>query len=131
MSKIIPEFYKKEFWDKIKGDQIDSQEIAGELFDTAVNQGLKKSSIYFQKALNYSNRIGKLFPNIVADGDIGQKTMAAFNKLDHSDGSDDIQFIFNAMNIQQGSYYLEKMDENETKEKYARGWFKRVMIFKQ
>ena len=36
-------FYKREFWDKVGGDQIASQTIADNLVDSAVNEGVKSA----------------------------------------------------------------------------------------
>lgn len=39
LDKMKSEFYKSEFWDKIRGDEIDNQEYAYHLLDMAVNKG--------------------------------------------------------------------------------------------
>ena len=44
--------YKKLYWDKIKGDYLTSQEVAQEVFDTAVNCGVSRASVFLQKAYN-------------------------------------------------------------------------------
>ena len=36
-------FYKQNFWDRFQGDNIQDQDIAGELFDTGVNMGIKRA----------------------------------------------------------------------------------------
>ena len=38
--RLRGEFYKSEYWDKINGDRIQSQIIAEEKYDTAVNMGV-------------------------------------------------------------------------------------------
>ena len=40
LAEMIRAFYKKNFWDKIGGDKIKSQNIAKELVDMAVNSGV-------------------------------------------------------------------------------------------
>lgn len=124
----VQAFYKTEFWNKFHGDEINDDRIAGELFDTAVNQSIIRASKYFQLALNYANRNGKLFPDIVVDGFIGNGTLGAFNKLKTKD---DFNFIYITMNVLQAHYYLTRMDKNPVMEKYARGWFNRVTITKE
>lgn len=49
---LVKSFYKREFWDRIKGDQIDDQEFAEKLYDRAVNFGVKEAIRQTQKALN-------------------------------------------------------------------------------
>lgn len=60
--------YKSDYWDKIKGDFIPAS-IAFIIFDSAVNQGIKRASKFLQTALN-----------VAADGVIGSKTIEAANK---------------------------------------------------
>lgn len=40
LQDLVVSFYKKNFWDKIGGDFIDSQSVAGLLVDSAVNEGI-------------------------------------------------------------------------------------------
>jgi len=44
-------FYRVEFWSKIKGDNIINQEVANDLFDKAVNMGVKQAVILCQRTL--------------------------------------------------------------------------------
>lgn len=36
---MVKDFYRKNFWNVIRGDEIESQDIANQLFDMAVNAG--------------------------------------------------------------------------------------------
>ena len=68
-----------------------SNAIASELVDTGVNCGAATACIMLQKALNAFNNGGKLYADLVPDGDCGQKTMdalAAFLRARHSDDGD-------------------------------------------
>jgi lysozyme family protein len=55
MKQLTPEaakkIYKKIFWDKIKGDFITSQEIANNLYDSAVNMGVTQAVLLAQRTL--------------------------------------------------------------------------------
>ena len=73
-------FYKKEFFDKIKLGELSIQEVADELFDTGVNQGVKTSAKYLQRALNALNQNERLFKDLVVDGMIGSKSINGFDK---------------------------------------------------
>jgi lysozyme family protein len=44
-------FYKENFWDKVKGDEIHNQEVAADLFDSAVNMGIHQAVILCQRSL--------------------------------------------------------------------------------
>ncbi len=37
---LVEDFYKENFWDEIKGDNIESQELANQAYDFAVNAGV-------------------------------------------------------------------------------------------
>jgi len=77
LAPMVTDFYKREFWDKIKGDDIPSQKIANYLYDIAVNKGVKDASMYLQSGCNVTNRNTRDWPDIVLDGKIGNKTIDA------------------------------------------------------
>lgn len=126
MDRQVENFYKDKYWDCWWGDDISSQEIANEMFDTGVNMGTGRAVKFLQQSLNYLNRNGRLFSDIVEDGDFGNNTMRAFNSLPESDH----HTLFIMMNVLQGQHYMNYMSKSPTQEKYARGWFKRVTITK-
>lgn len=43
LDEVVKSFYKTYFWDEIKGDTIVNQELANDIFDMAVNSGIKAS----------------------------------------------------------------------------------------
>lgn len=45
-------FYKHHFWDKVKGDEIHNQEVAADLFDSAVNMGVHQAVVLCQRSLD-------------------------------------------------------------------------------
>lgn len=67
--KQMDSFYREEFWDKIKGDCIESQHVANALYDFAVNSGVSRSVKSIQEVLG-----------VVVDGKLGNKTLEAINK---------------------------------------------------
>lgn len=68
---LVCDFYKKEFWDKARLDEITSQKIADEIFIFGVNASMKVAVIKAQFL------IGAL-----PDGVLGSKTIALLNKYD-------------------------------------------------
>lgn len=123
LDKDVKGFYLDEYWFPLRCDQF-PQPIADELFDTAVNQGHNPAATFFQRSLNALNRQEKLYENLVVDGLIGGKTQLAFKALNEYDQ----RLCLTMMNVLQGAYYMDRMRESEVKEKYARGWFKRVVF---
>ena len=64
LSDCVRNFYYQVFWMALNLDKIHIYEIAEEIFDTAVNQGLKTAVRYFQQALNLLNNNQKIYSNI-------------------------------------------------------------------
>jgi len=73
-------FYRAEFWNKLRGDEIVSIYVAGELFDTGVNMGRATAVVLTQRAVNViaAQEGGG---NVKTDGRIGPVTVAAINRL--------------------------------------------------
>jgi lysozyme family protein len=118
-------FYKKKYWDINKLDDFASQDIAEEMFDTGVNMGVGRAAKFLQKSLNYLNRNGSLYSDLVVDGAIGGASLSALNKV--LSGGDD-KILLTMLNVLQGNHYMEYMDKDPIQRKYARGWFKRVYL---
>jgi len=119
----VESFYKDRYWNVNQLDEF-SQVLAEEMFDTGVNMGTERIAKYLQKALNYLNRNGMLYNELVVDGIVGRKTLFALNYLYRN--GDDEEVLLTMLNALQGQHYMNYMDRNSTQKKYARGWFRRV-----
>ena len=73
LNKLVYDFYKKEFWDKARLDEVNSQKIAEEIFIFGVNVGIKTAVIKAQ-----------FLVDATPDGDLGNKTLALLNKYDEN-----------------------------------------------
>lgn len=127
LNDLVPQFYKEKFWDKFKGDEITSKIIAMELFDTSVNMGYRRAIKFLQESLNALNRNEKNYFNISEDGIMGPQTLATLKNYLSFDSD---YYVFLLMNILQGKFYIDIMKNDETQEKYARGWLSRVILMK-
>jgi len=127
LQDLVKEHYKEQFWNPFWGDDISNQSVANELFDTGVNMGISRAVKFLQVGLNVLNRNGKLYADIVDDGDFGTNT---FNALNSYLAQDDPDLLYKVINILQGNHYIEYMKKSSIQEKYARGWFKRVSFIK-
>lgn len=125
LDPYVRSFYKNFYWNPNRLDEF-PQEVSDEIFDTGVNMGVKEAAKFFQRSLNYLNRNSTLYPDLVDDGLIGGKTISAFSSLPKQD----LVILLTMMNVLQGQHYMEYMTKSPTQEKYARGWFNRVMITK-
>jgi lysozyme family protein len=124
---LVKSFYKHSFWDRFQGDIIPIQELAEEMFDTGVNMDVTRSVKFLQTGLNYLNRNGKLFPDMVDDGLLGPTTLNNLKTYLQKDSPD---ILIKIMNVLQGQHYLNYMSKSPTQETYCRGWFRRVDISK-
>lgn len=53
-------FYKENFWNPVRGDEILAQEIANEVYDMGVNKGPKVAIILLQRSMGYVPENGKM-----------------------------------------------------------------------
>ena len=117
--KKAEEIYYNDYWLALKLDYVKDLKVSLELFDTAVNMGVKTASKMFQEALNLMNRNGKNFADLVVDGDIGIKTISAYDKVDKA-------ILLKVLNGLQFSRYVDIVTRNPKQEEFFNGWMKRV-----
>lgn len=115
-------FYKKNFWDINKLDQLANQEIANEVFDTGVNMGYKISAEFLQTAYNLLSKNGSDYNKIVVDGLIGSKTITAINAHKYP------ARIVKVLNILQGSRYVQICEKDPSQEVFFAGWIERINL---
>lgn len=100
------EIYKKEYWDKIKGDDLpDGLDLA--VFDAAVNMGVNRAVRLLQEMAN--------MPPPEIDGIVGDKTLRALR-----------QQLVNAYGILRVQYYERIIKKFPNLARYQKGWFNRV-----
>lgn len=104
------EIYKRDFWDKIKGDQIQNDELALNLFDFAVNGGVGTSIKTLQKALN-----------VDVDGVIGNDTLSAMAVINFNDL---IKRFIKFRNL----HYVDIVINDPTQIKFLKGWISRSFL---
>jgi len=101
--------YKRDYWDKVKGDLIDDNSVAYEIFDTAVNMGVRTASKLAQVALS-----------VHPDGIIGNKTLEGLNAT----VKEEFLTKFKLSKIARYVYLCKKHPSNK---KYLYGWIKRTL----
>ena len=126
LNRLVKDFYRAEFWNKIQGDLLPSQLIADELFDTSVNLGVSAASEFLQNTINLLNKNGTIYPDIIVDGVIGNQTLTTLNKCIAVNGE---KLIFNLLNFYQAKKYIEIMEHDHSQEIFI-GWFNRIDITK-
>ena len=107
--EMVEAFYKKEFWDKAKLDEVHSQQIANEIFIAGVNMGMKKAIMMAQRLVG-----------VAQDGSVGPKTLKALNAFD--------AVTFDEMyDILETDHYEMIIANNPSKRIYAKGWRNRAI----
>lgn len=128
LGALVRIFYREEFWNKICGDELLDQDIADEMFDTAVIMGPGRAVNFLQRCLNMLNNMGTLYEDIHTDGRLGPKTIATLSAyLDVRP----VGLLFNYLNFMQAAHFFKRIEEREENEEFARGWFEhRIKIQK-
>lgn len=101
-----------------------SSRVCHEVFDTAVNCGEKVAIQFLQRSLNVLNREGRDYTDLVTDGQIGSKTLAAltsFLKLRKLEGEVVLLKILNSL---QGAHYVLLAERRSKDEEFIFGWFR-------
>jgi lysozyme family protein len=75
---LADEIYKKVYWDPFRLDQVDDQEIANQILQAAVNQGVDRWKVYIQ---NICNEFLLVVEALIVDGMVGPRTVAAINSI--------------------------------------------------
>lgn len=132
LDELVQAFYKAEFWNKLLLDQIASQDIANELFDTAINQGTVIATKQLQEALNLLNNNQKHYSDINEDGKMGNDTLKAFRaymltaNFPGRSTDRNVRTILKLMNGLQAARYAEICENNPDQEVYFYGWVNRI-----
>lgn len=114
LEALVKEFYKLEFWKPLRCSSLYNQEVANELYDTAVNMGIYPSIKLFQKAINLLIK-----SDIQVDGIIGYKTLCNANQLNPS-------ILLKTMNGLQFMRYVSICEKDSSQERFFKGWLKRI-----
>lgn len=101
-------FYKKNFWDRMRLDEIQEQHKANEMFVFGVNAGCGRSV-----------RLAQIIVGTVADGLIGPNTIKAINAYD----ADEFDREFDEEEIK---YYEAIVQNNPEKKIFLNGWKNRA-----
>ena len=117
--------YRRLYWLRPRFDEIASRcsSIAGELFDTGVNMGPGVAATFLQRALTALNRNGKDYPDLVPDGRVGERTLAALDAFLAVRGkSSGETVLLRALEALQGERYLRLAERRPANEAFLYGW---------
>lgn len=84
-----------------------SPAVGHKLVDAGVNAGAGRASRWFQEALNQLNRGGQDYPMLTVDGQLGPRTMAAYQALERKRGrAKACEMVLKLVDVQQGAHYM-------------------------
>ena len=108
LNQFVEEFYKTNFWDEVRGDDIVDQGVTNNIYDFAVNSGVSRASRYAQRIVG-----------AVEDGYIGNKSIKAINTYDPD------EFIKKFKDARE-AFYRRIVANDPSQEKFLDGWLKRA-----
>ena len=117
--------YRRLYWLRPKFDRVAeaAPRIAAELFDTGANMGPAVAATFLQRALTALNRQGKDFADLVPDGRIGPRTLAALDGFLAARGKRGGETVLlRALEALQGERYLRLAERRPANEAFLYGW---------
>lgn len=106
---LIEDFYRVNFWDKMNGDIIASQNMAESIFDFGVNAGVGTSATLVQLVIE-----------IAPDAVLGKETVAKLNVFDPD-------HFLAAFTVAKIARYVSICKKRPTSRKYFYGWVLRAL----
>lgn len=107
LQDMVESFYHAHFWNAIKGDDINNQLIADNIYDFAVNSGVSRAVKYAQRLVGTSE-----------DGVIGNITIKAINK--------NIEGFVTKYKAERLAFVNRIVAKNETQREFLNGWSARI-----
>jgi lysozyme family protein len=115
-------FYFEEWWLKLMCDKIESDALALELYEMAVNCGPVAAIKNLQKCLNALNNRHSYWPDLTVDGRIGMNTVAAANRAMAFVPLYVGRNVVKLFNCEQGARYMDIAERRESQEVNLHGW---------
>lgn len=107
-AQMVRDFYRANYWNPIRGDDIQHQAIAQTIFDFAVNTGKP------------ARTLAQVVVGVTPDGSFGDKTVAALNAADPE------KFVLSYA-LAKIARYRDIMTRDRTQLKFALGWINRTL----
>jgi lysozyme family protein len=108
-TQLVREFYKVNFWDRIRGDELTNQAIAETIFNFAVNTGVGVAS-----------KLAQLIVGVTPDGAIGAKTIERLNICT-------AEKFLPAYALAKISRYAQICNKDRSQSKFLLGWINRTL----
>lgn len=127
---LAQDIYWSEFWahKRLRLDLLAavSPRAAAEVFEQAVNTGVRGTAKRVQRVLNVLNRDEALYYDLKVDG---WALVAARSAVTILIDAGDEEYLLQWLNVAQGAHYLALCEADPSQETFARGWVdKRVQV---
>lgn len=109
LTQLVFDFYQEQFWQRVKGDDIKEQRIAGSIFDFAVNAGVPVAA-----------KLAQLVVDTTPDGIIGPQTVAKLNKAEP-------EYFVTKYALAKVTRYTEIVKRDRSQMKFLLGWLNRTL----
>lgn len=119
---MVSGFYKQNFWDVNKLDEIKDQQLANSVYDFGVNSGTGRAAKFLQWAYNNEQAFNETHKKIIEDGKIGPKTLEAINNEDPAE-------IYNCFNTLRETFYRSIAKGNQVQ--FLKSWLSRLKPYKK
>lgn len=116
--------YRRRYWAAPGFDQVATRApvVAAELFDTGVNMGPAVATAFLQRALNALNRGARDYPDVLLDGRVGARTLAALDGFLATRPKVGETVLVKAIEALQGERYLTLAEQRPANEAFLYGW---------
>ena len=106
---LVRQFYRSNFWHPLRLDEVEHQDVAGNIFDFGVNAGISTAA-----------KLAQLVAGTTPDGKIGAKTLQSLNGIDPD--------LFVARYaLAKIARYRDIVTGNRTQQRFLVGWINRVL----
>jgi lysozyme family protein len=109
LSGMVRNFYKVEFWDRIRGDEIANQVVAESVFNFGVNTGM-----------GVAVKLAQLIVGATPDGAVGDKTVEKFGNVEP-------EAFKKAYALAKITRYADICNKNRSQSKFLLGWLNRTL----
>lgn len=104
------DIYQRDYWNRMRGDEIDSQPVAENIFDACVNMGVGGGSRLAQLSLGIEP----------ADGIIGSQSLKVINAADE-------ELFLAKFALAKMQRYADLCTADSSQKKYLLGWLNRTL----
>lgn len=108
-TRLVRDFYRDNFWHRIRGDDIADQRIARSLFDFAVNAGPVTAI-----------KLAQIVVGTTPDGMVGPKTLAALHVAD-------VEKFVLVYALAKVARYRDIVTKDRSQQKFLLGWLNRTL----